>query len=123
MAREHKPAEAGQAKAEQEKRTRQAGAEKADAEPGIDVVHRAHAVAARSGGMRPQGKGRDARSMREGAGANVRRGNKPPPDSDKEEEDEEEKKEEEDLFWKSLVDGAYRSRKRRGEWIDPQNLG
>jgi hypothetical protein len=61
-------------------------------------------------------KGRDARTVRETEGANARRGNQ---DVEEDQEDDKEEEEEEakadDLFWKHLVWGAYRSRKRRDE--------
>lgn len=68
-------------------------------------------------------KGRDARTTREAQGANAERGNQDLAEGKNENEDVEEEEEEEeaekteanDLFWKNLVWGAYRSRKRRGE--------
>ncbi len=88
-------------------------------DPRVDLINRARAKAGKTGKGRPQrtsGKGRDARALREQTGANAQRGNKPP--HDEEEEEEEEKEEVEDLFWKDMVDLAYRSRKRRGDWED-----
>lgn len=70
------------------------------------------------------GKGRDARALRESKGANAQRGNKATAgkDADKDADKDPDKEEEEevdgkadDLFWKHLVWGAYRSKKRRGE--------
>ena len=67
------------------------------------------------------GKGRDARSVREDGGANARRGNSKAAEQD-EEEDEESESEEEPSFWKNLVGEAYRSRRRRGDWTEAEDL-
>lgn len=97
-----------------EERARRAGTDQASEQAAEHPLLRGPAPTPGKGG--PQGgKGRDARSVRE-RGANARRGNKPPPAEDKEEEKSDE-------FWDGLVGEAYRSRKRRGDWIDTENLG
>ena len=99
------------------KRARQDSEEGADVDPRIERASRAQAKAGRTAKGRPAsgGKGRDARAQRETVGANAKRGNKPPPEEE-EEDEEQEKEETEDLFWKDMIAGVYRSRKRRGDW-------
>ncbi len=94
-------------------RARKAGAEQTSAEPQLERARGRTPRPARQPPKGTGGKGRDARQVRETEGANSKRGNKPDKD---EGEDEELQEEEEELFWKGLVDGAYRSRKKRGEW-------
>ncbi len=96
-------------------RARKAGTEQATEQVTEHPLLRGPAPAPGKGGPR-SGKGRDARSVRE-RGANARRGNKPPPTEEKKEEKEH------DEFWDDLVGEAYRSRKRRGDWKDTENLG
>ena len=98
-------------------RAQQAEAEGPTEDPRVDLMNRARARAGQSAKGPPAkgGKGRDARALREQSGANAKRGNKPPAPEEEEEEDKE-LEEDKAEFWKDLVDGAYRSRKRRGEW-------
>lgn len=102
-------------------RARRAATEGPTEDPRVDRINRARARAGKASKGRPEhgGKGRDARALREQQGANARRGNTAPKD---EEEEQEEEEEADDLFWKDMVDGAYRSRKRRGDWDDPHGL-
>ena len=100
-------------------RARQAATEGPAQDPRVDRISQARARADKSPKGKPTagGKGRDARALREQAGANAKRGNEPPPkDEEETEEEDEELEEAEDDFWKGLVAEAYRSRKRRGEW-------
>jgi hypothetical protein len=91
----------------------------AKADPAVDarVQHAAHLRAAKGAGKPSDGanKGRDARTVREGQGANAQRGNDQDVDQDEDKEEDEEQAKEKELFWKHLVFGAYRSKKRREE--------
>ena len=101
--------------------TRRAQSEGQAKEPAEDARLASVTAARAQTGTTPRpsqgGKGRDARSLREDSGANARRGNKAA-----EQDEEEDESEEGPDFWKSLVGEAYRSRRRRGDWTEAEDL-